>query len=123
MRIGEPADRTGVPTKTIRFYEGRGLLLAGRTESGLASQVVKGVAVALVVLVVLLTGLPVIVAGHSMPACPSCDEGVPVWPMCFAILPAAALFLALVSRRLRALASVRPSLLCAVVPHPPPRFG
>lgn len=35
MRIGEVARRTGVPTKTLRFYEAEGLLAdPGRTASG-----------------------------------------------------------------------------------------
>lgn len=35
MRIGEIAEETGVPTKTLRFWEGEGLLPApGRTPSG-----------------------------------------------------------------------------------------
>jgi DNA-binding transcriptional MerR regulator len=35
VRIGEIADETGVPTKTLRFWEGQGLLPApGRTPSG-----------------------------------------------------------------------------------------
>lgn len=35
MRIGEVADRAGVSAKTIRFWEGEGLVPApGRTESG-----------------------------------------------------------------------------------------
>ncbi len=34
MRISQLAERTGVPATTLRFYEGAGLLPAGRTASG-----------------------------------------------------------------------------------------
>jgi MerR family transcriptional regulator, redox-sensitive transcriptional activator SoxR len=34
MTIGEVAERSGVATSALRFYEGRGLLAADRTESG-----------------------------------------------------------------------------------------
>ncbi|MFA1540571.1 MerR family transcriptional regulator [Actinomadura monticuli] len=34
MRISQLAERTGVPATTLRFYEGAGLLNAGRTPSG-----------------------------------------------------------------------------------------
>ena len=124
---GAPQDttRTQLPRPTTCTAGLRDPDHSPARQAGHAASVrfVKGVVVALLVLVVLLTGLPVVVAGQSMPGCPSCDEGVPVWPMCFAVLPAAALFLALASRRLRALADVRPALLYAVVPHPPPRIG
>ncbi|WP_442813159.1 MerR family transcriptional regulator [Streptomyces sp. NBC_01800] len=34
MRISQLAERSGVPATTLRFYEGAGLLAAGRTASG-----------------------------------------------------------------------------------------
>ncbi|MEU1301314.1 MerR family transcriptional regulator [Streptomyces shenzhenensis] len=34
MRISQLAERSGVPATTLRFYEGSGLLPAGRTASG-----------------------------------------------------------------------------------------
>ncbi|PYC81334.1 MerR family transcriptional regulator [Streptomyces tateyamensis] len=34
MRIGELAERAGTTTRTLRYYESRGLLTAGRTGNG-----------------------------------------------------------------------------------------
>ena len=34
MRIGELAERAGTTTRTLRYYESRGLLQAGRAENG-----------------------------------------------------------------------------------------
>jgi hypothetical protein len=82
---------------------------------------VKGAVLAVLVVIVLMTGLPVVVAVHSMPACPSCDEAVPTWPLCLAVLPAALVLAALWWSRVRAAVGIRPSLLHLVVPEPPPR--
>ncbi|KKZ69400.1 MerR family transcriptional regulator [Streptomyces showdoensis] len=37
MRIGELAERAGTTTRTLRYYESRGLLTARRTENGYRS--------------------------------------------------------------------------------------
>lgn len=37
MRIGELAERAGMTTRTLRYYEARGLLPAGRTANGYRS--------------------------------------------------------------------------------------
>lgn len=34
MRISQPAERSGVPAATLRYYEGAGLLPAERTPAG-----------------------------------------------------------------------------------------
>jgi hypothetical protein len=78
-------------------------------------------ALALPVVVVLVTGLPVVMAGHSMPSCPSCDQAMPPWPLCLAVLPAALVLAALSWRRLQLALDVRPSLLHLAVPEPPTR--
>lgn len=83
----------------------------------------KTALVVLLVLLVLLTGLPMVGAAMDADFCLSCDLGAStVMAMCFALAAAFVLALPRLSTRLRMTRLAAPKFLLAGVLERPPRF-
>ncbi|NJP50483.1 MerR family transcriptional regulator [Streptomyces sp. SBST2-5] len=80
MRIGELAARTGVSTRTLRYYEEKGLLRPGRTAAGYRVYGEEHVETVRRIRILLAAGLGTDVIGEILPC--MVDEGEYLAPGC-----------------------------------------